>query len=68
MSFSAHADNWGIVKLVEYLRPQKVVFVHGEKKRMFALSEFVMNNLKIDCFCPKNFEFLKIFIKKEENY
>lgn len=31
MSFSAHADNKGIVNLVEHLRPKYLVFVHGEK-------------------------------------
>lgn len=31
MSFSAHADHRGIVSLIEYLNPKKIVFVHGEK-------------------------------------
>ena len=52
MSFSAHADNWGIVRLVEFLWPKNVIFVHGEKKWMFSLSNFIKDNLKIDCFCP----------------
>ena len=45
VSFSAHADTRGIVRLIRYLNPGKVVFVHGDKTRMINLGEWVERNL-----------------------
>lgn len=64
MSFSAHADNRGILRLVEYLQPKNVVFVHGEKKRMEELGYYIKKEMEINCYCPKNFEDLEISIDK----
>ncbi len=35
LSFSAHADDQGIKALMRHLNPKKVMFVHGDKQRMF---------------------------------
>lgn len=56
MSFSAHADNKGIVALIEQVDPESVVFVHGEKQRMEKLAHFLHSNTSRRCYCPPNFE------------
>lgn len=60
MSFSAHADNRGILNLVHHLSPKHLVLVHGEKERIEELKRFVIANLKIQSFCPANFECLEL--------
>lgn len=62
MSFSAHADNAGILNLVTHLSPRNLVFVHGEKNRIETLQKHVEKTLKIPTFCPANFSDLVISI------
>lgn len=37
MSFSAHADAKGIMQLIDHVKPQNVMFVHGENSKMNML-------------------------------
>jgi Cft2 family RNA processing exonuclease len=37
MSFSAHADAKGIMQLIDHLKPENVMFVHGENQKMEIL-------------------------------
>ena len=39
MSFSAHADAQGLVKLINHVKPKHVVLIHGEKQKMDKFSE-----------------------------
>ncbi len=63
VSFSAHADNKGIVRLIKHLNPQYLIFVHGDKKRMTELGQWVTENLRIETHCPKNFEVLRLTVE-----
>ena len=60
MSFSAHADSKGITDLLEYLEPHHVVFVHGDKKRMFGLAEYLKDKKGYKCHCPANHQSLQM--------
>jgi integrator complex subunit 11 len=63
MSFSAHADSKGITDLIEYLEPQHVIFVHGDKNRMFGLADYLNDKKGYLCHCPANHQKLTIKIK-----
>ena len=39
MSFSAHADCKGILQLIKHCEPSNVVYVHGNKHKMFELGK-----------------------------
>jgi integrator complex subunit 11 len=64
MSFSAHADNKGILGLINHLRPDNVVFVHGEKSRMENLRNFIEGEYDMRGFCPANFTETLIQVQK----
>ena len=64
MSFSAHADNKGILSLINHLSPAHVVFVHGEKSRMENLKTFIESQFQIKGYCPANFSELVITADK----
>jgi integrator complex subunit 11 len=63
MSFSAHADSKGITDLLEYLEPQHVVFVHGDKSRMFGLADYMEKKNGYHCHCPANHQTLQMNVK-----
>lgn len=54
MSFSAHADSKGIVSLVQHLKPENVIFVHGEKSRMEFMKPFIESLMGCKVYCPAN--------------
>ena len=58
MSFSAHTDAKGIKDLIEYLQPDNVVLVHGEKEGMAQLKEEIWVNWR--CFDPPNHSIIDI--------
>ena len=61
MSFSAHADSKGITDLLDFLSPEHVVFVHGEKSRMQQLATSLRQQRKpFQCHCPANHEKLRM--------
>jgi len=60
MSFSAHADAKGILRLLAHLRPKKVVLVHGETSKQKAFKLEIEEALEIPCFNPANHEMLEI--------
>lgn len=41
MSFSAHADAKGIMQLIDHVKPENVMFVHGENQKMAILKSKV---------------------------
>ena len=43
MSFSAHADAKGILRLIQQVSPKHVVLVHGELSKMELLAEEIKN-------------------------
>ncbi|KAJ3677431.1 hypothetical protein LUZ60_003155 [Juncus effusus] len=56
LAFSPHTDAKGIMDLTEFLSPQNVILVHGEKPQMAKLRERIQNELSIKCFYPANNE------------
>lgn len=63
MSFSAHADSKGITDLLDFLSPEHVVFVHGEKTRMQQLAASLRQQRKpFHCHCPANHEKLRMSV------
>jgi integrator complex subunit 11 len=68
MSFSAHADSKGITDLLSFLNPSHVVFVHGEKSRMFKLAEHLTETSKMVSHCPANHQCLVISFDLEQKF
>ncbi|KAF7684119.1 Integrator complex subunit 11 [Astathelohania contejeani] len=54
LAFSAHADEMGILQLIEQCSPRNVVLVHGELQRMKALRRKIQDNLNIPTYFPGN--------------
>eukprot|EP00873_Tetraselmis_striata_P036643 jgi/Tetstr1/456907/TSEL_043577.t1 len=54
LSFSAHADAKGIMRLVQQCGPRHVMLVHGEKAKMEFLSEKISKTFKLRVFMPPN--------------
>jgi len=54
MSFSAHADDKGIMQLVSHCSPRAVLLVHGEEKKMAFLSKKIKEEFDLDCYMPAN--------------
>lgn len=59
MSFSAHTDSKGIMDLIEFLQPDNVVLVHGEKEGMAILKEQIRGTDR-RCFDPPNHSIIDI--------
>lgn len=61
LSFSAHSDAYGLMKLITQNESENVVLVHGSETSMIQTSE-LLNALhpEIHCFMPKNNESVKI--------
>ncbi|UKK01463.2 hypothetical protein MACK_002277 [Theileria orientalis] len=71
LSFSAHADSPGILKLIKHVRPRNIVFVHGELDSMKKFSKHVTSTLNIPVYYPANGEtvsFHKVLVDKKEIY
>jgi integrator complex subunit 11 len=60
LSFSAHADAVGIMKLIENVNARSVVLVHGEKRKMSVLSRQISNTFQIPVHFPANGETIRI--------
>jgi integrator complex subunit 11 len=64
LSFSAHADAAGILGTLEALAPAAVVLVHGEPLKMATLRQRVEDRLRVPCVMPRNWEPVRIAVKK----
>ncbi|KAL5201692.1 hypothetical protein ABZP36_036046 [Zizania latifolia] len=60
LSFSPHTDSKGIMDLTEYLSPNHVILVHGEKPQMAFLKERIESELGMQCYYPANNETVSI--------
>ncbi|KAJ3186222.1 Integrator complex subunit 11 [Gaertneriomyces sp. JEL0708] len=56
LSFSAHADQPGIMRLIRMCEPRNVMLVHGESGKMKVLAEKVEKEIAIPVFWPANGE------------
>jgi hypothetical protein len=65
LSFSAHADSKGILKLIHYCQPQNIMLVHGEKSKMSILKSKIEQELGIPCYDPPNGQIISIETKKD---
>lgn len=54
---SAHTDRDGLFEIIERLKPEKVICIHGEKCDEFAKD---INKLGINAVAPKNGEVIKV--------
>lgn len=54
LSFSAHADCKGIMRLLRQAQPRSVMLVHGERRKMESLKARVERDLGVPCHCPPN--------------
>lgn len=54
IAFSAHADTMGIMKIIKMCKPNQVMLVHGESKRMDKLSRQIIREMNIDVYKPAN--------------
>jgi integrator complex subunit 11 len=54
LSFSAHADATGILKLITMSGTKSVMLVHGEKQKMAVLKAKIEGELGIPCYDPPN--------------
>jgi len=64
ISFSAHVDSPGIMKLIDHVKPKNVVLVHGEKVKMTNFAKIVESDMKLPCYYPANYEYLKIDLEQ----
>lgn len=63
LSFSAHADSAGIMRLIKQVRPKNLVLVHGEYEGMKAFAKHIAMELGIPVSHPANGQ--TIYIKKQ---
>lgn len=54
LSFSAHADCKGIMRLIRQVQPRNVMLVHGERGKMEHLKRRIERDLTIPCVNPPN--------------
>lgn len=54
ISFSAHADMLGIMKIIKQCKPKSVMLVHGEKSKMQNLKKSIIKECKIPVYMPSN--------------
>lgn len=54
LAFSAHADTFGINKIIRMCQPKLVMLVHGDPKRMRNLSSQIEDDLNIPVIMPPN--------------
>eukprot|EP00762_Andalucia_godoyi_P001192 ANDGO_01937.mRNA.1 Integrator complex subunit 11 homolog len=54
MSFSAHADAAGIMRVISQMRPKGVLLVHGEKEKMAIFQKRVEDEVGVPCWYPAN--------------
>ena len=54
MSFSAHADAKGILKLMQHVQPEQVILLHGEKETMSSFSSKIKDVIKVPIHIPEN--------------
>ncbi|ORD98609.1 INT11 [Hepatospora eriocheir] len=73
IAFSAHTDSFGTLKMIDQCKPENVMLVHGDKKRMIILKDLIEKTFKLKVFYPVNGTLLtvpcdkKIPIKISEN-
>lgn len=60
MPFSGHADAYGIRKIIRTLRPDAVMLMHGDKKKMEAFKIVLSNDFRIPVFCPESGQTIKV--------
>ncbi|KQJ90150.1 hypothetical protein BRADI_4g29760v3 [Brachypodium distachyon] len=60
LSFSPHTDSKGIMDLTEFLSPNHVILVHGEKPQMAFLKDRIESELGMSCYYPANNETVSI--------
>lgn len=53
LSFSAHADSFGIINFIRQIEPKNVLLVHGTVPNMIQLSQNIYNDIGIPTYCPK---------------
>ena len=56
MSFSAHADQKGILQLVKNIEPKNLVLVHGDYSTMTKFKETCQSQISAEILMPKNKE------------
>jgi len=56
--FSAHAGRSGLFKLIKRIAPKKVICVHGENTKKFAVE--IREKLEIEAIAPKIGEFVEL--------
>jgi len=54
LSFSAHADVMGIMKIIEQCKPKKIMLVHGSTSRMQSLARTIKRHVDIEVYMPQN--------------
>lgn len=54
LSFSAHADQAGIMRLIRQVQPKNVMLVHGEPMKMKNLYNKITQEIGVDCQYPAN--------------
>ncbi|GBG61410.1 hypothetical protein CBR_g20441 [Chara braunii] len=54
LSFTAHVDAKGILRMIHQCEPRHVMLVHGEKPKMFVLQSKIERELHLPCHVPPN--------------
>lgn len=44
----------GIIQMIQQLNPLNVVFVHGEKQKIYEIKNFVEEKMNVKAFTPDN--------------
>ncbi|KAI5184796.1 integrator complex subunit 11 [Nematocida homosporus] len=60
MPFSAHADQRGIISLIQHCNPYRIVLVHGDIQRMKRLQQIIETKLGIPTMYPPNGAFFTL--------
>lgn len=66
LSFSAHADSAGIMRLIKQVKPKKVVLVHGEYEGMKKFAKHIAMEMGISVSHPANGQTILIEKSKVE--
>ncbi|KAK1351001.1 subunit 11 of integrator complex [Hamiltosporidium tvaerminnensis] len=64
LGFSAHADEKGILQIINQCKPRNVVLVHGEKSKMKRIQK-TLQNLGITAYKPANG--IRLNIERSDN-
>ncbi len=66
MSFSAHADAKGILKMAQHVQPDNIILLHGEKETMSSFGSKIKDVVRVPIFTPENNKVMELDVRIKE--